>query len=447
MKDLYTFDSTKEDALQTYDEVKQAYVDFFNEFKLEYLVAEADSGAMGGNLSHEFHFATPAGEDNVWSCDSCSYVANEELVERRIDSNEINLSLDQSASWLGLTQDKKSLVMVIVPQADLLDSTTVDISKLNSNNLKRALPSIDLSASDISSLLGNLDLASEVSSKTILNVMIDSRISALRSGIEPLLATITASLTTHNIPADFTKLAINLITTDSTTNKPLILNNPHPGSGCPRCATGTLKVTRAVELGHTFYLGTRYSAPLNALVEMPVTGGSPTSAGMSPRDSGAGDSPEAKDAVHTKPAHRVPVSMGCHGIGVSRLIGAIASVLSSSSGLNWPRCIAPYEVIIVPANPSLFEAAEAMQTILSRPFSNKLSGEVEELDVLLDDRQEVQVGYKLRDADLIGYPIIVVVGRGWKRGVLEVQCRRLGIKEEVEKEGVRGRVRELLAQL
>jgi len=140
--------------------------------------------------------------------------------------------------------------------------------------------------------------------------------------------------------------------------------------------------------------------------------------------------------------------MGCHGIGISRLIGAIASMLSDSSGLNWPRVVAPYEVIVVPANPAMFEAAEAMRTILTRPFSGKTAdGEAELLDVVLDDRAGQQLGYKLKDADLIGYPVIVVIGRGWKNGMVEVQCRRLGVKEEIEKEKLRTRVRELLGQL
>ena len=101
------------------------------------------------------------------------------------------------------------------------------------------------------------------------------------------------------------------------------LNNPEPGNGCPRCPTGTLKVQRCVELGHTFHLGTRYSAPLKALVEVPTQGGSPTST------TATTSSPAATTAPPTPSAHRIPVSMGCHGLGISRLIGALASVLST----------------------------------------------------------------------------------------------------------------------
>jgi len=445
MKDLYTFDVSTEDAMKTYDEVKAAYIAFFDELKVPYLVAEADSGAMGGNLSHEFHFATPAGEDNVWSCDSCSYVANQELVERRIDSNEINLTLQQSVSWLGVTQDKKACVLVLVPNTDIHDGTAVDVTKLNSNSLKRALPEIDLSATtNTSSIFDTLNNDAETNnnpSKTTLHILVDSRISALRDGVEPLLATITQSFRSRNLVADFSKLRLNLITTDSTTNKPLILNNPEPGNGCPRCPTGTLKVQRCVELGHTFHLGTRYSAPLKALVEVPTQGGSPTST------TATTSSPAATTAPPTPSAHRIPVSMGCHGLGISRLIGALASVLSTPSGLAWPRVLAPYEIAIVPSNPNLLSAAEELLDDLSTSafsFEERKSGS---LDVVLDDRLDRQLGYKLKDADLIGYPVVLVVGRGWKEGSVEVQCRRLGVKEEVLRGEVRGRVRELLGRL
>lgn len=440
MKDLYTFDANIDDAMKTYNEVKAAYVAFFDELKVPYLVAEADSGAMGGNLSHEFHFATPAGEDNIWNCDSCSYVANEELVERRIDSNEINLTLQQSVSWLGVTQDKKSFVLVLVPSTDMHDGTAVDVTKLNANSLKRALPDIDLSmttnTSRIFDIFSNDATSREQSDKTTLHILADSRISALRDGVEPLLTTITQAFTSRNLKADFNKLSLNLITTDPTTNKPLILNNPEPGNGCPRCPTGTLKVQRAVELGHTFHLGTRYSAPLKALVEVPTQGGSPTSTSTT------------KPAATNPPSnHRIPVSMGCHGLGISRLIGALASVLSTPTGLAWPRVLAPFEVVVVPANPKLASAAEELLDDLSSSafgFEDKQTGP---LDIVLDDRKDVQLGYKLNDADLIGYPVILVVGRGWKDGVVEVQCARLGVKEEVLRGEVKGRVRELLKQL
>lgn len=269
MKDLYTFDSTSEAALKTYGEVRAAYADFFDELKMPYLVANADSGDMGGNLSHEYHFATPAGEDNVISCESCDHVTNEELIEGPI--------------------------------------------------------------------------------------------------------------------SDSTK--------------------------CPRCNAGPLKVQRAVELGHTFHLGTRYSEPLGAVINNHL-------------------------------GERAALEMGCHGIGVSRLIGAVTSILADEKGLNWPRVMAPFEAVIVPAK-GLGPDAEHVYDMLSTS-----SGTGAPVDAVIDDRRH-EMGWKFQDADLIGYPVIIVLGRGWKTGrKCEVQCRRLNsLKEEVPEADLVTFVNSLLGRL
>ncbi|KAF2704511.1 prolyl-tRNA synthetase [Pleomassaria siparia CBS 279.74] len=272
MKDLYTFDYSSELALETYQEVRAAYNNLFDELKVPYLVADADSGNMGGKLSHEYHFASPKGEDDVWKCNTCEFVVNDELVEKGVEDGDI----------------------------------------------------------------------------------------------------------------------------------------------CPRCPpnTGHLTVRKAIEVAHTFHLGTRYSEPLGALVTTP------------------------------KDPRPQPLHMGCHGIGVSRLIGAVASILSDSKGLNWPRAIAPFEVIIIGADSNM-DMGEAQFNHLS------VSDETgEPLDVAWDDRPIKSMGWKLRDADLIGYPVILVLGRAWKeRGAIEVQCRRLGIKKEVDMASLKKEVTALLDQL
>jgi len=130
--------------------------------------------------------------------------------------------------------------------------------------------------------------------------------------------------------------------------------------------------------------------------------------------------------------------MGCHGIGISRIIGAVASLLSSSNGLAWPRVIAPFETIILAAPNVDAQAAEEVY--------DALSGEGG--DVVLDDREGKSLGWKLKDADLIGYPIVVVLGRGWREGgMVEVQCRGLGVRRDVGVGDVSGVVGGLLERL
>jgi prolyl-tRNA synthetase len=134
--------------------------------------------------------------------------------------------------------------------------------------------------------------------------------------------------------------------------------------------------------------------------------------------------------------------MGCHGIGVSRIIGAVASLLSDAQGLNWPRAIAPYEAVIL-TSPKVDEsdAAEVYDAIYGE-------GRYGDVDLVLDDRVAKSLGWKLKDAELIGYPVVVVLGRGWTdRRELEVQCRRLGFKKDVGLGELRQEVLGLLDQL
>ncbi|MCJ1227792.1 hypothetical protein MMC12_004451 [Toensbergia leucococca] len=294
MKDLYTFDATPEKALQTYETVRRAYSAFFDEFKIPYLTAEADSGEIGGSLSHEYHFPTPKGEDNIITCNSCSYAINEELVK-------------------------------------------------------------------------NTD------------------------------------------------------------------------SKCPKCDGGSLVIQTAAELGHTFYLGTKYSEPLEASVAPDFSSGPTPSPNSHAHSENSSD-----EASKTQQSNRSIMQMGCYGIGVSRIIAAVADSLADAKGLNWPRIMAPFETVIVPGKGFESDAA-ALWDLLA--CANQPSGNVGSIDAILDDRDKDMV-WKLKDADLIGYPIIVVLGRSWRQGRrCEVQCRRLGAVSEVPVEGLRDTVMSLLDRL
>ncbi|KAH6615253.1 prolyl-tRNA synthetase-like protein [Boeremia exigua] len=369
MKDLYTFDSTVEAGLETYKSVREAYKNLFDELKLPYLVADADSGNMGGKLSHEYHFASPKGEDNVWSCSSCSYVANEELVEKKTS----DVSSDNPLTFTGISVDRKTAITITIPRpADLAPSAAPTWDQIsahaNLHALKKATPSP----------------------------------TELDTGIES--ATLTTLLPNTTSQLTITDRAL------SSAPDALDLTPTHDGAACPHCASGTLSTQKAIEVAHTFHLGTRYSEPLNAVVSLPSA---------------------------SKDTQWVPMQMGCHGIGVSRLIGAIASLLADGTGLQWPRAVAPFEVAVV-AGPQGSEAeSESVYDVLR-------AGEG---DVVLDDRAK-GLGWKLKDADLIGYPVVVVMGRGWKdRRVLEVQCRRLGVKKDVELSALKEEVEALLGQL
>ena len=165
-------------------------------------------------------------------------------------------------------------------------------------------------------------------------------------------------------------------------------------------------MSRAVELGHTFNLGTRYSESLGAVVDVPSEKlGKLTT--------------ETKMHASTPLGTRIPMHMGCHGIGVSRIIGAVADILADDKGLNWPKVLAPFEGIII-ASDGLENVACSIYDLLK---SHRYDSHA--LDIVIDDRESVPLVWKLKDADLIGYPIIIVIGQAWKRDQrIELQCRR-----------------------
>ena len=393
MKDLYTFDVSTEAALATYEQVRRAYNNLFDELKIPYLVADADSGNMGGKLSHEYHFVSPKGEDNVWSCGMCKYVANEELVEKRPTAST---ETPDAVVFTGISTDYKTAIHIHIPRPASLHHDHKDTNTNHHSGTTTHLPWSQASV-HINFHAVKRALPSHLT---------------LDTGIEPqtlstFLPSTTSTLTIHDAA---------LATAATPTTAPnLDLTSILPSSSCPRCETGTLHPHRAIELAHTFHLGTRYSVPLDAAVVLPSAPGT--------------------HALH----------MGCHGIGVTRLVGAVAGLLCDAQGLNWPRVLAPWEAIIVGAGEA--ERSGAGERVYDVLGSEESRGEGH-VDVVLDDRLDKSLGWKLRDAEMIGYPVIVVVGRGWReRSEVEVQCRRLGVRKDVGLGEVRALVAELLARL
>ena len=433
MKDLYTFDATKGEALQTYQRIRQTYDAFFKEFKIPFLAAEAASGEMGGSLSHEYHFRSVKGEDNIVSCDTCDYVANEELAQSgqnpsrpasgpqnenqsstREDSildytlkppHNLETPLKDSYHWLGITRDRGSIVQAFLPRNIDVQSTAGKRTRgtnINHYALKRMVPDVDLSVGNPIEAFKKHWKPSQVPGTLtkyprILR-LVDKRYTKVMPGHD-------------SIPIGEFKVPVSHQQADG---RQIDLVQIETGDGCPNCVRGTLNVESAVELGHTFHLGTQYSEPLKAIV-----------------------------ATKESPNEQVAMQMGCHGIGISRLIAAVADSLADSKGLNWPRVMAPFEVVVVFGDELENEAVEVYDALTAE--AEDVSGQ--RIDALLDDRNK-QLGWKLRDADLIGYPVIVVVGRDWKKGKkVEVQCRRLHTKDLVPVGKLRAYVEAKLQQL
>lgn len=438
MKDLYTFDSTKEKALQTYETIRQAYAAFFNEFKIPYLTAEADSGEIGGDLSHEYHFPTSKGEDNIISCTSCTYVTNEELTESLGSATprttlydiEVGLKTDpatpepqingQYDTWIGVSRDRLSLIQAVFPKQVTMSRE----ARINPFMMKKLFP--------------DLDLGVESPRETFIEYWQTVKETGAMPGVLPQLKRVydhrvpRSYCSTYNLTSTGSSPALNLsIAAKQTTafdegTSPDLLRI-ETNDKCPKCKSGSLKVQSTVELGHTFFLGTRYSDPLNITVAADHS--------MMPSQSNFSDRPPAQP-------DKVALQMGCHGIGVSRMIAAVADSLADTKGLNWPRVMAPFEVVIVPTPENELDATKIWDNLTGDTSSS------DRIDAILDDRDKA-FAWKLKDADLIGYPIIVVLGRAWKKGrKCEVQCRRLdSLRQEVSQEELQSFVISLLDRL
>lgn len=428
MKDLYTFDHSPILALETYHQVRAAYARLFDELKLPYLVAEADSGDIGGDLSHEFHFPTSKGEDHVISCSKCDYVANEELAESPAPKTKAEREAPYEEPgiinvWRGISQDRLTLVNVwfawnIGGKKALPDYVApggLEGAEVNARAVKAVLPELDSSVDDPLPFWEHQSTAPRQLINLFDHSLSNGAKEFVQSGHNP-------NMFPESMSDTASRTGIETTFKDSSNEGSLNLLRIRDGDACPRCAGGTLRVQKAIELGHTFHLGTRYSEPLEANVKVPaevVAGRAWTS---SPRN----------DPMLIE----VPMQMGCHGIGVSRMIGAVADTLADEKGLNWPRVMAPFEVVIV-SGKGLDEAAQEVYDALGNG----------EMDIILDDRK-ASFPWKMQDADLIGYPVIVVVGRGWNTDKkCEVQCRRLDIRREVPFAELPATVNSLLEQL
>lgn len=431
MKDLYTFDPTLPSALESYEQVREAYSKIFAELKLPILVAKASSGDMGGDLSHEYHLPTSLGEDHVVSCSDCDYTINDELAETR--ASGAHGSSSRARVWRGITKDRSTLVNVWYPEStegasDEAAATFTD-ADVNIYAIKSLLP--DLDAGIENPLLHWAETISHQKAKNLRLVnIVDHRLQS--SVCEAIKNQDPETPVWPDELGERSNTTTSIIESDQA-GAPLNLLRIRTGDACPKCASGTLKVQKAIELGHTFHLGTRYSEPLDARVSIPA------SMLLEPAsDSSAIQQRAPKDDDKVT----VPLQMGCYGIGVTRIIGAVADHLADDKGLNWPRKIAPYEVVIVPGKGLEGDAAGVYDSLSAQTGLGKPA-----LDAILDDR-ESSIGWKLNDADLVGYPVIVVLGREWKAGRrCEVQCRRLGVKENVNLDDLPVFVNNLLDQL
>ncbi|KAL8781925.1 MAG: hypothetical protein Q9194_000118 [Teloschistes cf. exilis] len=428
MKDLYTFDATPQQAMETYTLARKAYDAFFDELRIPYIVAEADSGSIGGNLSHEYHIPSSSGEDTVISCGSCTYAANEELAKTRSTMSEHRRSDGDFVpyrSWFGVSKDRTQLFEIILPRHVGFEAAAVSENREAQANpylVKQLYPHVDLSIEHALSIF--IDRWKDISPS--------KEGQKLASSSRPRLVRIydyripISSMDHHQNSTGgghlLQELSNNVDLEIFVDRSSLDLARIQEGDGCPKCGSKSIRLQPAVELGHTFYLGDRYSRPFDAKFINPTAQQIGQTSLVTPAE-------ESKLRQDDK--DKSWFQMGCHGIGISRIIGAVADALADRQGLLWPRVMAPFEAAIL-ANEDHQAAAESVWDVLTQYEPG-----FDPVDAILDDRDR-GLGWKLKDADLIGFPVVIILGSTYsKEGVCEVSIRRLGSREKIATKNLR----------
>ncbi len=395
MKDLYSFDKDEEGMNRSYDAMYDAYCRIFKRCGLDYRVVEADSGAIGGDVSHEFMVLADTGEAEIAFCDSCGYASNLEKATDRLDPpedvEELEIeevytpnikTIEELAKFLAI--DKKRTVKAVVYEA---------IYSGEKWNIVAAFVRGDYDINEIKlkNLLGCLYL-NPATEEEVLSITPGGGGFIGPMGLTNAVVVVDESvMRMKNVVVGANKKDYHLKNVNPKRDFPedikvADIRKVHDGNKCPKCGS-SMKVRRGIEVGHIFKLGTKYSEVMNATF--------------------LDENGEKKYYV-----------MGCYGIGVERTMAAVIEQLHDDKGIIWPMTIAPYHVIVIP----VVVKDEEQRSVAERIYSELLERGVE---VLIDDRDE-SPGVKFNDADIMGIPLRVTVGKYLKEGKVELKWRRSG---------------------
>ena len=414
MKDLYSFDKDEEGMRVSYKKMYDAYTNVFTRCGLTFRPVEADNGAIGGGGSHEFTVLADAGESSIAYCEKCDYAASDEKAELKIirSAQEEVLPLEKVA-----TPGTKTIALVAdylkVPVEKTIKAVAYQTEKdevvlafvrgdheVNEVKVLNAVGAIALRMADeaaIRAVGGEPGFMSPIGVKKGTKVVVDATVmemvNAVAGANEP-----DAHYKNVTPKRDFN--AAEPIVTD--------IRLVQEGDPCPRCGA-PLKMTRGIEAGQVFMLGTKYSEALHA-------------------------------TFLDESGKEKPLVMGCYGIGVGRTMAAAIEQNNDKDGIIWPRTIAPFEVVVVPVNAKVPEQLE---------LAEKIYGELKAagIDALLDDRKE-RAGVKFKDCDLIGYPLRITVGpKAVEEGKIELRVRKTGETVDETRETYLAKAQALLKTL
>ncbi|WP_145226140.1 proline--tRNA ligase [Rudaeicoccus suwonensis] len=413
MKDSYSFDVDSAGLQKAYDAHREAYIRIFNRLGFEYVIVHADSGAMGGSASEEFLAVSEYGED-TFVRDEHGYAANVEAVEvpqapavevtagpAHVEDTPNTPTIDtlvaalnerhprtDGRSWTGADTLKNVIVMLVHP-----DGTREPLAiglpgdrEVDAKRLEAKVAPAEVEAFEEKDFAAYPMLAKGYIGPGVLG---SEKASGIRYLLDPLVGEGSAWVTGAD---EHGKHVIDLVhgrdfTADGTIQAAELREGDVSPSG-----NGTLHLARGIEMGHIFQLGTKYAEALGL-------------------------------KVLDENGKLVTVTMGSYGVGVTRAVGVIAEDNLDDSGLIWPRNVSPADVHLVATgkDEEVFVKSEELVNTL----------EAAGIEVLFDDRRKVSPGVKFKDAELIGVPTIVIVGKGLADGVVEIKDRRSGERREV----------------
>ena len=410
MKDAYSFHTSQESLDEEFLNMRDAYSRIFSRCGLKFRPVEADSGAIGGSGSQEFHVLAESGEDEIIYCDSCEYAANVETATSKVEPAPVeelkaaelidtpNVSkIDDIVNYLNIPYSKTVKAMMYRDMGT--DQVYMVLMRgdyeVNETKLRNVINAVDVTLLTDEELVKHGLIKGFIGPYGIelkdIKIIADEEVTKINNH--------TAGgnrLDTHYINVNYGRDYTADIVADVKTVK--------PGETCPRCG-GKLHSARGIEVGHIFKLGTKYSQALNATY--------------------LDDKGESKVMI-----------MGCYGIGVSRTLASAIEQNNDEFGIIWPTALAPYVVDVIPANIKNEDQVKVAEEIYNALLADGI-------DSMIDDRDE-RPGFKFKDADLIGFPFKVVSGKKAGEGIVELKIRRTGETLEVSKDEVVAKVRELM---
>jgi prolyl-tRNA synthetase len=411
MKDAYSFHKDEKQAEAEYWNMYEAYKRIFTRCGLDFRAVEADTGNIGGSFSHEFMVLAETGEDFIASCSKCDYAANLEKAQcvEPVEYESVDMvalervqtpgkkTVEEVAAFLDLPTSRLVKTLIYLADGEPVAVLVRGDREINEIKLKGLLGAAEVALADKDTVERVTNAPSGFAGPIGLGIKIysDNEIKAMKNFI------------TGGNEANVHVLNVNS-GRDFNVAKFADLRNTMAGDDCPRCGTGKIEIFKGIEVGHIFMLGTKYSKAMGCV-------------------------------FLDEDGSEKPMIMGCYGIGVGRSAAAAIEQNHDANGIKWPVPLAPFEVVVLPLNTN----DQVVMGAATKIYDELKSAGAE---VLLDDR-DLRAGFKFKDADLIGFPVSVVVGeKNLKEGIVEVKVRAAGEVFRVLVSEAPAKVREVLGR-